>query len=134
MSKRYTWIMLIALFVAAVAAPVNMYKVPPVMPVLMDVFGLDLTSANLLMSVFAVAGLALAIPAGLIVQRIGPKRSGLIAIASVIVGSALGALSSGTAMLLASRAGSDLIEAGSAQVQRTVSVVSPPSPTSAPMT
>ena len=104
MSKRYTWIMLIALFVAAVAAPVNMYKVPPVMPVLMDIFGLDLTSANLLMSVFAVAGLALAIPAGLIVQRIGPKRSGLIAITSVIVGSALGALSSGTAMLLASRA------------------------------
>ena len=84
MSKRYTWIMLMALFVAAVAAPVNQYKVPPVMPVLMDVFGLDLTSANLLMSVFSVAGLALAIPAGLIVQRIGPKRSGLIAIASVI--------------------------------------------------
>ncbi len=104
MSKRYTWIMLIALFVAAVAAPVNMYKVPPVMPVLMDVFGLDLTSANLLMSVFAVAGVVLGIPAGLIVQRIGFKRSGLIAIASVVVGSALGALSSGAAMLLASRA------------------------------
>ena len=104
MSKRYTWIMLMALFLAAVAAPVNQYKVPPVMPVLMDVFGLDLTSANLLMSVFSVAGLVLAIPAGLIVQRIGPKRSGLIAIVSVILGSALGALSGGAAMLLASRA------------------------------
>jgi len=93
-----------ALFVAAVAAPLNQYKVPPVMPVLMDVFGFDLTTANLLMSVFSVTGLVLAIPAGLIVQRIGPKRSGLIAIASVVVGSALGALSGGAAMLLASRA------------------------------
>jgi MFS family permease len=104
MSKRHTWIMLIALFVAAVAAPLNQYKVPPVMPVLMEVFALDLTSANLLMSVFSLAGLVLAIPAGLIVQRIGPKRSGLIALSSVIMGSALGALSSGAAMLLASRA------------------------------
>lgn len=104
MPKRYTWIMLTALFVAAVAAPLNQYKVPPVMPVLMDVFTFDLTTANLLMSVFSLAGLVLAIPAGLIVQRIGAKRSGLIAISSVIAGSALGALSSGAAMLVASRA------------------------------
>jgi MFS family permease len=103
MSRRYAWIVLIALFIAAIAVPINQYKVPPVMPVLMDVFGLDLTMANLLMSIFSLSAFLLAIPAGIIVHRIGPKRSGLIALVALVVGAALGALSSGAAELLASR-------------------------------
>jgi MFS family permease len=92
-----------ALFVAAIAVSINQYKVPPVMPVLMQVFGLDLTMANLLMSIFSLSGFLLAIPAGIVVHRIGPKRSGLVAVGAVIVGAGLGAISSGAAALLASR-------------------------------
>jgi MFS family permease len=92
-----------ALFVASISVPINQYKVPPVMPVLMQVFGLDLTMANLLMSIFSLSAFLLAIPAGIIVHRIGPKRSGLVAVAAVVAGAALGALSSGAATLLASR-------------------------------
>jgi len=92
-----------ALFVAAIAVAINQYKVPPVMPVLMQVFGLDLTMANLLMSIFNLSGFLLAIPAGIIVHRIGPKRSGLVALGAVVVGAGLGALSGGAAALLASR-------------------------------
>jgi MFS family permease len=73
------------------------------MPVLMQVFGLDLTMANLLMSIFSLSGFLLAIPAGIVVHRIGPKRSGLVAVGAVIVGAGLGAISSGAAALLASR-------------------------------
>jgi len=102
-SKRYAWLVMAALFVAAVSVSINQYKVPPVMPVLMQVFGLDLTMANLLMPIFSSGAFVLAIPAGIIVHRIGPKRSGLVAVGAVIVGAGLGALSSGTAALLASR-------------------------------
>ncbi len=103
MSKRYAWVVMAALFVAAMAVSINQYKVPPVMPVLMQVFGLDLTMANLLMSIFSLSGFLLAIPAGIVVHRIGPKRSGLVAVGAVIVGAGLGAISSGAAALLASR-------------------------------
>jgi MFS family permease len=102
-SRRYAWIVMGALFVAAISVSMNQYKVPPVMPVLMQVFGLDLTMANLLMSIFSLSAFVLAIPAGIIVHRIGPKRSGLVAVAAVVLGAGLGALSSGTAALLASR-------------------------------
>jgi MFS family permease len=102
-SRRYAWVVMAALFVAAIAVSINQYKVPPVMPVLMQVFGLDLTMANLLMSIFSLSGFLLAIPAGIIVHRIGPRRSGLVALGAVSVGAGLGALSSGAAALLASR-------------------------------
>jgi MFS family permease len=102
-SRRYPWLVTAALFVGAISVSINQYKVPPVMPVLMRVFGLDLTMANLLMSIFSLSAFLLAIPAGIIVHRIGPKRSGLVAVGAVIVGAGLGALSSGAAALLASR-------------------------------
>jgi MFS family permease len=102
-SKRYAWTVMAALFVGAIAVPINQYKVPPIMPVLMRVFDLDLTMANLLMSIFSLTALLLAIPAGIIVHRIGPKRSGLVAVGAVIAGAGLGAVSSGAAALLASR-------------------------------
>jgi MFS family permease len=103
LSRRHAWIVLAALFVASISVPINQYKVPPVMPVLMQDFGLDLTMANLLMSIFSLSAFLLAIPAGIIVHRIGPKRSGLVAVAAVVAGAALGALSNGAAALLASR-------------------------------
>ncbi|NIN69054.1 MAG: MFS transporter [Anaerolineae bacterium] len=103
MSRRYAWVALSGLFAGAVSIPINQYKVPPVMPVLMEAFSLDLTTANLLMSVFSLAGLVLAIPAGLIVHGIGPRRAGLISIGSVVIGAALGAVSGGATALLLSR-------------------------------
>lgn len=103
-SKRYKWVVMAALFIAAIAVSMNQYKVPPVMPVLMQVFGLDLTMANLLMSGYSVGAFLLAIVAGIIVHRIGPKRAGLLALGAAAVGSGLGALSGGSSALLASRA------------------------------
>jgi MFS family permease len=103
-SRTYAWMAVSGLFVGAIAIPINQYKVPPVMPVLMEAFSLDLTTANLLMSIFSLAGLLLAIPASLIVHAIGPRRAGLISIGSVVVGAALGAVSTGAAVLLLSRA------------------------------
>jgi predicted MFS family arabinose efflux permease len=99
----YAWVVLGVVFLASTAAPLNQMKVPPIMPVLMEAFNLSIGSAGLLMSVFAITGFILALPAGIIVQRLGLKTTGLIAVGGLVVGSVLGALSSTAGLLLFSR-------------------------------
>lgn len=77
----YAWVILFVVFLASVAAPLNMAKVPPLMPVLRDAFTLNLGQGGALMSVFAITGLILALPTGFIMQRFGPKTTRLIAMA-----------------------------------------------------
>jgi MFS family permease len=99
----YAWVVLWVALLAGVTAPLNQFKAPPVMPVLMDTFHFDLTTASLLMSIFAITGLILALPAGIILQKLGVKTSGLIALGSLTLGSLLGAAAPNGNFLLASR-------------------------------
>ncbi len=99
----YAWVILTVVLLASVAASLNQFKVPPLIPVLMDAFRLDLSQAGALMSVFALAGLVLALPAGLILQRLGPKLAGGIAVGCLAIGSGWGALTTSAGPLLASR-------------------------------
>lgn len=99
----YAWVVLLVVFLISVAAPLNQFKVPPLMPVIMEAFQLDLSLAGMLMSVFALTGLVLALPAGIIIQRLGPKTAGLIAVGCLVLGSAWGALAPNATILLASR-------------------------------
>ncbi|MFQ5842149.1 MAG: MFS transporter, partial [Thermodesulfobacteriota bacterium] len=100
---RSAWFTLFVLLTASVAAPLNQFKVPPVLPLLMDAFSLSVGRAGLLMSVFALTGLILAIPVGFIFQKLGYRISGLLAVGSVIVGASIGAVSTGAGMMLISR-------------------------------
>jgi MFS family permease len=99
----YAWVVLTVVFLAGVAGPVNQFKVPPVMPVLIDAFHMDIAGAGWLMSIFAITGLILALPAGFIMQRFGPKATGLAAVLFIIAGSVLGAISTTATALLISR-------------------------------
>lgn len=99
----YAWVILAVAFIASVAAPLNQFKVPPVMPVMMEVFQLNMGSAGMLMSIFAITGFVLALPAGMIVQRFGLKMTGLIATGCMVVGSVIGALSATSGLMLFSR-------------------------------
>lgn len=99
----YAWVILLVVFLASVAAPLNQFKVPPLVPVLLEAFRLNLSQAGLLMSVFAFTGLILALPAGFILQKLGPKVAGLIAVGCLVIGSAWGALATSAGLLLASR-------------------------------
>ncbi len=94
---------LAVLLIFSVAAPLNQNKVPPILPILMSAFNLSVSRAGLLMSVYALTGLILALPAGLIFQRLGYRLTGLIAGGSIALGAALGALSTSTEGMLASR-------------------------------
>ncbi len=102
-SARMAWIVLAVLLLFSIAAPINQFKVPPLLPVLMQALNLSVTRAGLLMSVFAVTGLILAIPAGFIFQKMGARLTGLLAGGSIVIGAALGAVSSGVDSLLLSR-------------------------------
>jgi MFS family permease len=99
----YAWVILMVVFLAGVAGPLNQFKVPPVMPVLINAFHMDIASAAWLMSIFSVTGFILAIPAGFIMQRFGPKTMGLASVAFVVAGSVLGATSTSANSLLISR-------------------------------
>ncbi|MBN2503037.1 MAG: MFS transporter [Anaerolineales bacterium] len=99
----YAWVILAIVFLASVCAPLNQNKVPPLMPILMDAFQLNLSQAGSLMSVFAITGLILSLPAGFILQRLGPKISGLIALSSLGFGAVMGAFAHNLAFLLAGR-------------------------------
>jgi MFS family permease len=100
---RTAWFILAVLLFFSVAAPLNQFKVPPIIPVLMSVLGLSTAGAGLLMSVYAVTGLILALPSGLIFQRAGARLTGLIAGGSIVIGASLGAVSTDVGGLLASR-------------------------------
>ncbi len=103
MKSRSPWFILLIVLLASLAAPLNQFKVPPVMPLLMAAFGASAAQAGLLMSLFAITGLFLAIPSGFIFQKLGYRLTGMIAILSLVVGAAYGALSRGFDMMLASR-------------------------------
>jgi MFS family permease len=100
---RAAWFILAVLLFFSIAAPLNQFKVPPIIPVLMATLGLSTARAGLLMSVYSVTGLILALPSGLIFQRAGARLTGLIAGGSIVLGAALGAVSTDVGGLLASR-------------------------------
>jgi MFS family permease len=99
----YAWVILVVVFLASVAAPLNQAKIPPLMPVIMEAFQLSLGQAGWLMSVFALTGLILSLPAGILLQNYGPKKLGLVALGCLALGAVMGALSKAPGMLLFSR-------------------------------
>jgi len=101
--RRYAWAILLVAYLASVAAPLNQNKVPPLMPILMDAFQINLGEAGLLMSVFSLTGFLLALPAGFLLQKWGLKLTGVIAMVGLTAGSGLGALSGSMGLLLTSR-------------------------------
>ena len=97
------WLVLGVLLLFSIAAPLNQGKVPPIMPLLMQAWQLSVGRAGLLMSVYAITGLILALPAGFILQRAGNRVTGLLAGGSIVLGGLLGALSASVPALLAGR-------------------------------
>jgi len=91
-TSAYAWVILAVVYFASIAAPLNQYKTPPITPILMQNLHINLTQAGFLMSSIALTGFLLALPAGLILQRFGTKRSGLLALGFLITGGVMGAI------------------------------------------
>ncbi len=73
------------------------------MPFLMSTFHLTGGKAGFLMSIFAVVGILLSIPAGFILTRLGYRVTGLLGVAWIAAGAGLGAISTTTIGLLSTR-------------------------------
>jgi MFS family permease len=80
------------------------YKIPSIMPGIMEQFSLDGGSASWLMSIFTSVGILLAVPTGVLAKRFGPKNMLMVAVGVLLVGTVLGAFSGSPVLLLLSRA------------------------------
>lgn len=89
---------------AGVVAALHVAKLPPALPVLQQALGISLLQAGFLLSLVQLAGMILGLPAGLLIQRRGPRRSMLTGLLMLCAASALGALAPSAAVLLLSRA------------------------------
>lgn len=92
-TPSYAWVVLLVVYLASLAAPLNLFKVPPMLTTLQPVFNLSQSAQGYLMSVFSIMGFILAIPAGFILRRFGIKTTILCAVAALAVGAGLGAMS-----------------------------------------
>lgn len=101
--KRRAWAVMLVAYLGGVAVALNQFKVPPVMQVLITDLHVDMITGGWLMSVFSVAGVILALPAAILLARLGPKTSGLIALGCTVLGSGIGALARGAGTMLAGR-------------------------------
>ncbi len=97
------WFILIIVLLASMAASLNQFKVPPIMPLLLTTFQASSTQGGLLMSAFALAGLFLAIPAGFLLEKFGYRLTGVLAMSSLIFGGAFGAVTEKIDILLVGR-------------------------------
>ncbi|MDR2672495.1 MAG: MFS transporter [Coriobacteriales bacterium] len=102
-ASAYAWIILLVIFLASFAIPVNMFKVPPIAPSLFSTFGLDPSTFGLLMSAFNLTGIILALPASGIANKLGLKITTLAAVACCALGSLIGTFAGTIEVMLASR-------------------------------
>ena len=102
-TPSYAWVVLFALYMATLAAPLNMFKLPPVMTTIQEAFNMDSVASGDLMAIFSIMGFVLAIPAGFILKRFGIKLTALFAVAAVAIGTSLGAIASTSNMLFVGR-------------------------------
>lgn len=99
----YAWVVLFAVYMASLAAPLNLFKVPPMLTTLEPIFNLTQSSQGYLMSVFSIMGFVLAIPAGFILKRFGVKLTVLCAVAALAIGAGVGAISDSITQLFLGR-------------------------------
>ncbi|BAE83243.1 MFS transporter [Desulfitobacterium hafniense] len=97
------WLVCLVVTFAGIVVMMNQFKVPPIQRDLMSVFQVDAGAAGWLTSVFALAGLILAIPAAFILRGVGPKVTGMLALGITMIGVAIGATTNEFTVLLFSR-------------------------------
>jgi MFS family permease len=86
---------------AGIIVIMNQFKVPTFMPTLaFTFFGGDMGATGWLMSVIAVAGIVTAFPSAFLINRFGPRNTGLVGLGCMLLGCTLGALTTDSATQL----------------------------------
>lgn len=103
MNTKKAWIVALATILAGIALALVQNKVAPCMLVLQEALDIDMATAGWLSSVFSLVGIVIAIPAAVILNKVGPKKGGIIALGCAIVGTLIGLFVENTAVLMISR-------------------------------
>jgi MFS family permease len=82
------WGVLALLFVARASMAMQFQSVPPIAPHLIEEWGIGYTEVGLLIGLYMFAGIALALPGGLLGQRLGDKAVVLLGLTMMTAGTA----------------------------------------------
>lgn len=103
-SKMSAWTVLWITVLSMTASALCMFKVPPLMADLIGALNLaGEAQGGLLMSIFSLAGMVLAIPAGLIITRFGMYKTGAFSLLCSLGGSLLGIFTQSYGVMMAGR-------------------------------
>ena len=100
---KKAWFITLIAIITGVIFSIGFFKVPPTLVLIMEDMNVGLTTAGLLMSMIGVSSTLLALPGGAIMQKVGPRNMGLLAIAFAVAGNVGGALAPDMSVLLISR-------------------------------
>ncbi len=89
MNLERRWKALIIVYMAMITFAAVFQSVPPVFPRLIPSLGISHTQAGLLMSLFALPGVIISIPGGLLADSLGARRVGAAALILMAAGSLL---------------------------------------------
>ncbi len=103
MNMKRAWIVALATIFAGIALALVQNKVAPCMTTLQSAFGIDMATAGWLSSLFSLVGIAMAIPASIVLNKLGPKKGGIIALICAVIGSIIGVMTTSIPVLMASR-------------------------------
>lgn len=103
--KKYSssWASFVFVFLSGIFLCISFFKVPPTMVMLMQEFGVGPGVAGWFMSICSLAGMIVAIPAGTLQAKIGPKNALLTALALSAVSNLIGALAPNLAIFMVAR-------------------------------
>ncbi|MEG0758282.1 MAG: MFS transporter [Raoultibacter sp.] len=94
----------VLLVLVGITVALGQYKVPSIMPSIMEQFSMDVGTASWLMSIFTFVGIFLALPTGALAKKFGAKNMMVASVLILAVGSVIGALASSATVLIVSRA------------------------------
>lgn len=94
----------ITVVIAGISAALHIWKLPAALPLIQEDLGLSLLVAGTLLGIVQVAGMLGGLGISLLAEIIGERRTLVIGLLFLTLGSALGATSSGAGALLVSRA------------------------------
>ena len=103
MKTKRAWIVAFATIFAGISLALVQTKVAPCMTTLMGAFNIDMATAGWLSSLFSLVGIVMAIPASIVLNKLGPKKGGIVALACAILGSLIGVFTDSVPVLMASR-------------------------------
>ena len=99
----YGWVVTIVVWLTGVAMPLNMLKVSILSPALMSSFNVGTDVMSSVMAMFYLVAAILAIPGGLIVQKIGYRTTFVISLICAIAGGVLGYITQDIGLFILSR-------------------------------